>query len=72
MLNHVHRILPGRTGQELENELNALVKEAWELGLEVASCLEVGGEVFVIFRQQPSRAPSHVTAMVVDRFGYPR
>jgi hypothetical protein len=60
-------------GQELVNELEALVRSQLDHGLEVAAIVgDVAGGFVVVFRPRVYPGPSHVTARIVDSGGYPR
>lgn len=60
--------IPNRTGEELVNEIEAIVLEALDYGLEVAAV----AHGVIIFRRIPRGGPTHVTSTLVDRNGYPR
>lgn len=61
-------------GQELANTLAELVIEGLDHHREVAAVVPSGeGGFVVVFRPRTLlSAPSHVTATLVDRNGYPR
>lgn len=67
-----HVIFGGCGTAEMQNELEAAVREHLDLNQEVAGvCHSASGDVLLIFRPIPQHA-THVTATLVDRSGYPR
>lgn len=55
------------------NELQGIVTEGLDHGLEVAAVIEdAAGRFVVVFRPRMLPSLGHVTATIVDRNGYPR